>query len=359
MTTAIRQQAQTLYRAWLWGDAPGAAEARRYLTGRTQGARGIAREVALMSDIGFVPIAPEGPADTLLRALVARGVPERQVQTAALACRTNDGNGLQDFPAGGGYLVFPIKAVNGDVQGFKYRAVPSLARADGMRYTGTTGSMGGAMFGWERWAPSDRTIIAIEGEIDQMSIETVRLHYPELPRPLAWYGKELTDERLAFLTGRVDHVLLALDADGGGWDGMLRSGRKLGQAGIRHALVQLPHGMDPNEVLTQGSAGLLAHFLQHGPRFSLLEMHTQHLIATGIAEHDPVYAARALRETWLATQQFVTPKQLKECAVRAGLPADKVFVQPSPAAPMAARVHPTSVPTPATPAMVVASVGAA
>ncbi|MBW7933009.1 MAG: hypothetical protein H3C62_05215 [Gemmatimonadaceae bacterium] len=218
--SAIRQQVQALYSAWLWGDVPGAEEARRYLLGRHTGGRGIAREVALTSGIGYVPAAPDGggAAHALAPAMAQQGATERELREVSVVCAEAGTTGTQDFPPGGGYLVFPIRAITGDILGFKYRAVPGIARADGLRYTGTSGGMGGAMFGWERWTDADRRVIAVEGEIDQLSIETVRLKVPGLPRPLAWYGKELTDERLRFLDGRVAHVLLALDADGGGWD---------------------------------------------------------------------------------------------------------------------------------------------
>jgi len=275
--------ADACFRTALWDDAVGAAP-RAYLIGTRQ----IASTVARDSGIGYFPFHTSHPA---MRAVAPSGTDE------------------------GGFLTFPIRSADGTIRGFKFRAVPGVAVESAPRYTGTSGEMQGAMFGWHLHQPTDRHILAIEGEVDQLSLATARLTHPDLPLPLAWYGNTLTEQRLAWLLEKdIAHVLLALDADAGGWDGVLRAGRKLAAAGIAHDVLQLPRGMDPNDVLQAGGGDILAHFIQRSPRIPLLVAHARQLARDGLAEADPFFVRAALADTARATIVFLTPEIVHEAA---------------------------------------------
>jgi len=315
----ILAAADTFYQDSLWSPEDGQS-AREYLCGT----RAIAMEVARVSGVGFLPAGEGG--EPLVVALRRAGFSDDEI-LAAPVTRAAERRRPVDYPAGGGFITFPIRDADGQVTGFKYRAVPGVARDDAPRYTGTSGDMLGAMFGWHLVSPTDERLLVIEGEIDQLSMETVRLSHPNLPRAVAWYGKELTDRRLHWFVARgVRHLTLALDADAGGWDGMLRSGRKLGRAGIAHEVLQLPAGLDPNAVLQAGGAAILAHLVKHGPRPTLLEAHAQVLSNSGVASVDPFFTARALRETATATARQLTEAAYARAAGYVQLPVETLQI---------------------------------
>jgi hypothetical protein len=281
--------ADTRFRAAFWAADAGAV-ARAYLNTT----RAISLDVARSAGVGY--FAPQTATKEMLE-WIPRGLEQ------------------------GGALVFPIRTADGEVVGFKFRAVPGVAAEQAPRYTGTTGEMHGAMFGWHQHVDSDERILAIEGEIDQLSLDTVRQQHPDLPLPLAWYGNTLTSKRLEWMQARgIQHVLLALDADAGGWKGVLRSGRLLGEAGIAHDVLRLPAGMDPNEVLTAGGSDILAHFIRQGPRRSLLEAHAEQLTMTGISAVDPLYARRVLVETAVATERLISAREVSRACRTVMLP---------------------------------------
>jgi DNA primase len=318
-THAILAAADAFYQDALWSPEDGQS-GREYLCGT----RAIAMDVARVSGVGFLPAGEGG--EPLVVALRRAGFTDEEI-LAAPVTRAAEFRRPVDYPAGGGFITFPIRDAVGEVTGFKYRAVPGQARVDAPRYTGTSGDMQGAMFGWHLVTPQDERLLVIEGEIDQLSMETVRLSHPELPRAVAWYGKELTDRRLQWFVERgVRHLTLALDADAGGWDGMLRSGRKLGRAGITHEVLQLPAGLDPNAVLQAGGADILAHLVKHGPRPTLLEAHAQVLANDKVVATDPFYTARTLKETAIATATQLTDVAYTRAAHTARLPVQVLRV---------------------------------
>ncbi|MGI8546537.1 MAG: toprim domain-containing protein [Gemmatimonadaceae bacterium] len=237
-----------------------------------------------------------------MKALRERGHSDEMMLSTGIAVQYDDSGPLLDKPRGGGYLALPLSNPNGAIIGIKYRAVVGEVDDEARRFDATSSALSGAMFGFDRLPEQAETVIAVEGELDQLSLAAAREADPTLPPAVAWHGKELSGERLSLLSGRAKHVVLMLDSDDGGFDGILRGGRKLARAGVEISVVRMPAGVDPNELLRAGDASGLARAVHHLPRVSLFEEHARTLTRFGpreenIARTDPNFAASELRET--------------------------------------------------------------
>jgi DNA primase len=222
--------------------------------------------------------------------------------SVGIAVRSYDRKGLCDKPRGGGYIALPLTDPSGQVIGIKYRAVTGEVSEDARRFDATSSALSGAMFGFDRLPLDAHTVIAVEGELDQLSLAAARECDPSLPPAVAWHGKELSGERLALLSSRAKHVVLMLDADEGGFDGILRGGRKLARAGVAISVVRMPADVDANELLRAGDAPGLARAVHNLPRVSLFEEHARVFTRFGpahvnIACTDPYFVASELSET--------------------------------------------------------------
>ena len=281
----------------LW--TTGGARAAHYLTH----SRAIPRPIAVEYRIGYLPTSNDGSTSSVLtEALRAQGYPDTVLLRAGLAMHHGDRGAVVDKPRGGGYLALPLTDPSGVIIGIKFRAVPGEVAETTRRFDATSSALAGAMFGFDRLPPHPSTIIAVEGELDQLSLAAARAVDANLPPAVAWHGKELSGERLELLAGRTRHVVLMLDADDGGFDGILRGGRKLARAGVAVEVVRMPDGIDPNDLLCAGDAAGLARAVQQLPRVSLFEEHAHTFTRFGprrvnIARTDPTFVAAELRET--------------------------------------------------------------
>ena len=294
---SVLEDAVTFLQDRLW--TSGGARAAHYLTH----SRAIPRSTAVEYRIGYLPASNDGkPSSVLTDALRAQGYPDRTLLEAGVATQHGDRGAVVDKPRGGGYLALPLTDPRGVIIGIKYRAVPGEVAENARRFDATSSALAGAMFGYDRLPLQPSTIIAVEGELDQLSLAAARAVDANLPPAVAWHGKELSGERLELLAGRTRHVVLMLDADDGGFDGILRGGRKLARAGVAVEVVRMPDGIDPNDLLCAGDAAGLARAVQQLPRVSLFEEHAHTFTRFGprrvnIARTDPTFVAAELRET--------------------------------------------------------------
>ena len=294
-TAALFEDAVRLLQEHLWADH--GAGAARYLTH----SRAIPKTIALDFRVGYLPALGDSSPSVLTDAMRACGYRDDHLMAAGIAVR-GDRGALVDKPRGGGYLALPLTDPDGSVIGIKYRAIPGEVSEDARRFDATSSALAGTMFGFDRLPDTADTVIAVEGELDQLSLAAAREADPSLPPAVAWHGKELSGDRLALLSGRARHVVLMLDADDGGFDGILRGGRKLARAGVTISVVRMPAGVDPNELLRAGDAAGLARAVHHLPRVSLFEEHARVFTRFGpreinIARTDPTFVASELRET--------------------------------------------------------------
>jgi DNA primase len=117
----------------------------------------------------------------------------------------------------------------------------------------------GGLYGWKQ-ARRCQTVIVVEGLFDLAS-----LWQAGFTNTVALLGSHFTAQQLAQLCdGRLRTVYLCLDNDGNG-SGQRAAGlwrRRLEQAGVRVAPVQLPAGYDPNRFFAEGgSAQRFVQFL--------------------------------------------------------------------------------------------------
>jgi DNA primase len=318
---AVRTVASAQYETWLWDPAIGHA-ARAYLCEQ----RRIDPVAAKAAHVGFLP-GPNVPGRNTrhLARCVAEVTTDAELieqvgimrPQAALADRPTR---LADYPLGGGYLVFPVRDALGECIGFKYRAVPGVARENTIRYTGTPGPTGGAMFGFELLRDDEREVVVVEGEIDWLSHASMRLKYPHIAPAVGWLGKELTPERLTVVQRRFHTVHLAFDPDRAGWDGTLRAGRALAAAGVRFDLVRLPANRDANDVLVASGPLVLAHFFGAAGRESLLEAQARWFAEQGYAATDPLWTARSLADTAALIRPHLTPAAITRAAAAVQIP---------------------------------------
>ncbi len=281
----------------LW--APDGKVACHYLTH----SRAIPESIARAYSVGYLPASSDEAGGSMLSdELRALGHSDDVMLSVGIAVRNYDRKGLCDKPRGGGYIALPLTDPSGQVIGIKYRAVTGEASEDARRFDATSSALSGAMFGFDRLPVDAHTVIAVEGEIDQLSLAAARECDPSLPPAVAWHGKELSGERLALLSSRAKHVVLMLDADEGGFDGILRGGRKLARAGVAISVVRMPADVDANELLRAGDAPGLARAVHNLPRVSLFEEHARVFTRFGpahvnIASSDPYFVASELRDT--------------------------------------------------------------
>ena len=297
----ILERALAQCQAWLWRPVEGHL-ARHYLCET----RAIDERVVHAAGLGYLPgRGPDGHPrfpKHLTTALRESGASDADLTALGFSREMHSRKPgstdawLVDKPLGGGYVVLPIREADGAILALKFRKIPDLALEEAPRYDGTSGDMRHALFGWHDAGKTD-TVIAVEGELDQLSVATARMVDPAVPPAVALHGKELTPERLAALATRVHHLILALDADAGGRDGILAGRARYQAAGLRVTVLPLPPESDANDLLRALGPEGLAVLLHHAPRLSLTEWHALQLERQAIAEHDPVYAARALRVT--------------------------------------------------------------
>jgi DNA primase len=118
----------------------------------------------------------------------------------------------------------------------------------------------GGLYGWKQ-ARCSPVLIVVEGLFDLAS-----LWQAGFTNAVALLGNHFTAQQLAQVCdGRPRTVYLCLDHDANG-SGQRSAGlwrRRLEQAGVRAATVQLPGGYDPNRFFAEGgSAALFRHFIE-------------------------------------------------------------------------------------------------
>ncbi|HVC07949.1 MAG TPA: DNA primase [Solirubrobacterales bacterium] len=225
----------SFYAGYLW-DSSEAAKAREYLSGR-----GLREEALRHFGVGFAPSAWD-------RVLV-RG------QRAGYAVEEMRGVGLVQRGRGGGEydrfrsrIMFPIRDRRGRVLGFGGRAMRS---DQGAKYVNTAETdffhKSKMLYGIDLAKAAIARIgraVVVEGYTDVLA-----LHQAGVEEAVGVMGTAITDEQLAALSGMVEEVVLALDADSAGQEAMLRAQRIAAGRKMRLRVAAMPAGEDPAEML--------------------------------------------------------------------------------------------------------------
>jgi DNA primase len=223
------------YAAYLW-EADEAAKARAYLA-----ERGLGEETLRRFAVGYAPSAWD---KVLLRGQRA-GFGVEELRGVGLAQRGRGGGEYDRFRS---RIMFPIRDRRGRTLGFGGRAMRS---DQGAKYVNTAETdffhksqmLYGIDLAKAAIAKAGRAIV-VEGYTDVLA-----LHQAGVEEAVGVMGTAITDEQVASLSGMVDEVVLALDADAAGQEAMLRAQRVAAGRRMRLRVAAMPAGEDPAEML--------------------------------------------------------------------------------------------------------------
>jgi DNA primase len=225
----------SFYSAYLW-DADEAAKAREYLA-----ARGLGEEVLKAFAVGYAPSAWD---KVLLRGQRA-GFKVEELRGVGLVQKGRGGGEYDRFRS---RIMFPIRDRRGRTLGFGGRAMRS---DQGAKYVNTAETdffhksqmLYGIDLSKAAIAKAGRAVV-VEGYTDVLA-----LHQAGIEEVVAVMGTAITEEQVASLSGMVDEVVLALDADAAGQEAMLRAQRVAAGRKMRLRVAAMPAGEDPAEMM--------------------------------------------------------------------------------------------------------------
>jgi DNA primase len=223
------------YDHYLW-ESEEARKARAYLA-----ERGLGEEVLRAFGVGYAPSA----WDTVLLRGQRAGFKVEELRSVGLAQRGRGGGEYDRFRE---RIMFPIRDRRGRTLGFGGRAMRS---DQGAKYVNTAETdffhksrmLYGIEIAKDAIAKSGRAVV-VEGYTDVLA-----LHQGEIGEAVGVMGTAITDEQVAALSGMVDEVVLALDADSAGQEAMLRAQRVAAGRNMRLRVAAMPAGEDPAEMM--------------------------------------------------------------------------------------------------------------
>lgn len=233
----LLERTAAYYANYLW-ESQEAGRAREYLA-----ERGLGEPVLRAFGVGFAPSAWDK--------ILVRG------QQAGFSVEELRGVGLvQKGRSGGDYdrfrsrIMFPIRDRRGRTLGFGGRAM----RADqGAKYVNTAETeffhksemLYGVDLAKGAIAKAGRAVV-VEGYTDVLA-----LHQAGIEETVGVMGTAITGEQVTTLSGMVEEVVLALDADAAGQEAMLRAQRVAAGRRMRLRVAAMPAGEDPAEMMAE------------------------------------------------------------------------------------------------------------
>ena len=219
------------YAHYLW-DSDEAGKARAYLA-----ERGLGEETLRAFAVGYAPSA----WDTVLLRGQRAGFKVEELRAVGLAQRGRSGGEYDRFRE---RIMFPIRDRRGRTLGFGGRAMRS---DQGAKYVNTAETdffhksqmLYGIDLAKEAIAKSGRVVV-VEGYTDVLA-----LHQAGIGEAVGVMGTAITEEQVAALSGMVDEVVLALDADSAGQEAMLRAQRVAAGRKMRLRVAAMPAGRGP------------------------------------------------------------------------------------------------------------------
>jgi DNA primase len=232
----LLERAAAFYANFLW-ESSEAEKAREYLAGR-----GLGEEVLRAFGVGYAPSA----WDKILVRGQQAGFSVEELRGVGLVQRGRSGGEYDRFRE---RIMFPIRDRRGRVLGFGGRAMRS---DQGAKYVNTAETdffhKSQMLYGVDRAkgaiAKAGRAIV-VEGYTDVLA-----LHQAGIEEAVGVMGTAITDDQVAALSGMVEEVVLALDADSAGQEAMLRAQRVAAGRRMRLRVAAMPAGEDPAEMMT-------------------------------------------------------------------------------------------------------------
>ncbi len=231
----LLERVAAYYSSYLW-EAPEAEKAREYLAGR-----GLSEEALRAFGVGYAPSA----WDKILVRGQQAGFSAKELHGVGLVQRNRDGREYDRFRS---RIMFPIRDRRGRVLGFGGRA---MRDDQGAKYVNTAETdffhKSQLLYGVDRAkaaiAKANRAVV-VEGYTDVLA-----LHQAGVEETVAVMGTAITGEQVATLSGMVEEVVLALDADSAGQEAMLRAQRVAAGRKMRLRVAKMPAGEDPAEMM--------------------------------------------------------------------------------------------------------------
>jgi DNA primase len=231
----LLERAAAFYANYLW-ESDEAAKAREYLA-----ERGLGEEVLRSFGVGYAPSA----WDKILVRGQQAGFSVEELRGVGLVQRGRSGGEYDRFRE---RIMFPIRDRRGRTLGFGGRAMRS---DQGAKYVNTAETdffhkshmLYGIDLAKEAIAKRGRVVV-VEGYTDVLA-----LHQAGIAEAVGVMGTAITEEQVAALSGMVDEVVLALDADSAGQEAMLRAQRVAAGRKVRLRVAAMPAGEDPAEMI--------------------------------------------------------------------------------------------------------------
>jgi DNA primase len=277
---ALLDRAATFYGNYLW-ESKEAEKARDYLAGR-----GLGEEVLRGFGVGYAPSA----WDKLLVAGQRAGFSVEELRGVGLGQRGRQGGEYDRFRE---RIMFPIRDRRGRVLGFGGRAMRS---DQGAKYVNTAETdffhKSQILYGVDRAkaaiAKAGRAVV-VEGYTDVLA-----LHQAGIEEAVGVMGTAITPDQVAALSGMVDEVVLALDADSAGQEAMLRAQTVAAGRRMRLRVASMPAGEDPAEMMAaDGGAERFRGLLESAAELTAFQVG---LVLDRTDTGSPVERDRALAE---------------------------------------------------------------
>ncbi|HEX8751970.1 MAG TPA: DNA primase [Solirubrobacterales bacterium] len=234
---ALLDRSAAYYANYLW-ESGEAEKAREYLV-----ERGLREPVLRDFGVGFAPSA----WDKILVLGQRAGFNVEELRGVGLVQRGRSGGEYDRFRS---RIMFPIRDRRGRTLGFGGRAMRS---DQGAKYVNTAETdffhKSEMLYGIDRAkaaiAKAGRAVV-VEGYTDVLA-----LHQAGIEEAVGVMGTAITGEQVATLSGMVEEVVLALDADAAGQEAMLRAQRVAAGRRMRLRVAAMPAGEDPAEMLAE------------------------------------------------------------------------------------------------------------
>jgi DNA primase len=233
----LLERAATFYSTYLW-ESQEAAKAREYLAERSLG-----EEVLRGFGVGYAPSA----WDKILVLGQRAGFGVEELRAVGLVQRGRGGGEYDRFRS---RIMFPIRDRRGRVLGFGGRAMRS---DQGAKYVNTAETdffhKSSLLYGVDMAKAAIAKVaraVVVEGYTDVLA-----LHQAGVEEAVGVMGTAITGEQVATLSGMVEEVVLALDADSAGQEAMLRAQRVAAGRRMRLRVAAMPAGEDPAEMMAE------------------------------------------------------------------------------------------------------------
>lgn len=225
------------YASYLW-ESREAAKARDYLA-----ARGLGEQTLRDFGVGYAPSA----WDKVLVLGQRAGFRVEELRRVGLVQQGRGGGEYDRFRS---RIMFPIRDRRGRTLGFGGRA---MRDDQGAKYVNTAETdffhKSDLLYGVDRAkaaiAKAARAVV-VEGYTDVLA-----LHQAGVEEAVGVMGTAITGEQVAALSGMVEEVVLALDADSAGQEAMLRAQRVAAGRKMRLRVAAMPAGVDPAEMMAE------------------------------------------------------------------------------------------------------------